>query len=423
MERKDHFWRFLMGRIIFGVRQQEFFIISQKFSQVRDNMKKVNVKKVFGSELKELMRLLSSSGKECYIVGGAVRDLLLGYKNFKDIDLATSLSVEQLKQILDQNQIRFDDRALKYGCLTVSNQNRNFQITSFRKDIRTFGRAADIEFVENIEEDAKRRDFTINAIYCSYSGQIIDPLGNLEDLNKIKLDFIGDPEIRIKEDYLRILRFFRFVAVLDLKDENVASNKLPIIKKNINGISDLSYERVASEIRKILLARSPSFALKLMNKVDLYKKLFGIYSQSALLKLEKLENTFNLTPSLVRRLLALEMKTSIPLLIKKEKKYFNQLNNLLGLDHNPDYLGYKLGEKASIDLLIIKEVKGAFIKTAKDIEKIKKASRKIFPIKFSDVHPLTKNLNTTKEKINLMETFWIGSGFKASKEKLLSLLS
>ena len=386
-------------------------------------MKKVNVEKVFGSELKELMRLLSSSGKECYIVGGAVRDLLLGYKNFKDIDLATSLSVEQLKQILDQNQIGFDDRALKYGCLTVSNKKRNFQITSFRKDIRTFGRAADIEFVENIEEDAKRRDFTINAIYCSYSGQIIDPLGNLEDLNKIKLDFIGDPEFRIKEDYLRILRFFRFVAVLDLKDENVASNKLPIIKKHINGISDLSYERVASEIRKILLARSPSFALKLMNKVDLYKKLFGIYSQSALLKLEKLENRFNLTPSLVRRLLALEMKTSFPLLIKKEKKYFNQLNNLLGLDHNLDYLGYKLGEKASIDFLIIREVKEGFIITTKDIEKIKKASRKIFPIKFSDVHPLTKNLNTTKEKVDLMETFWIGSGFKASKEKLLSLLS
>ncbi len=386
-------------------------------------MKKVNVEKVFGSELKELMRLLSSSGKECYIVGGAVRDLLLGYKKFKDIDLTTSLSVEQLKQIFDQNQIRFDDRALKYGCLTVRNKKRNFQITSFRRDIRTFGRAADIEFVENIEEDAKRRDFTINAIYCSYSGQIIDPLGNLEDLNKIKLDFIGDPEFRIKEDYLRILRFFRFVAVLDLKDENVASNKLPIIKKHINGISDLSYERVASEIRKILLARSPSFALKLMNKVDLYKKLFGIYSQSAILKLEKLENRFNLTPSLVRRLLALEMKTSIPLMIKKEKKYFNQLNNLLGLDHNPDYLGYKLGEKASIDLLIIKEVKEGFIITVKDIEKIKKASRKIFPIKFSDIHPLTKNLNTTKEKINLMETFWIGSGFKASKEKLLSLLS
>ena len=341
-------------------------------------MKKVNVEKVFGSELKELMRLLSSSGKECYIVGGAVRDLLLGYKKFKDIDLTTSLSVEQIKKILDKNQIRFDDRALKYGCFTVRNKKRSFQITSFRKDIRTFGRAADIEFVENIEEDAKRRDFTINAIYCSYSGQIIDPLGNLEDLNKIKLDFIGDPEFRIKEDYLRILRFFRFVAVLDLKDENVASKNLPIIKKHINGISDLSYERVASEIRKILLAR---------------------------------------------RLLALEMKTSIPLMIKKEKKYFNQLNNLLGLEHNPDYIGYKLGEKASIDLLIIKEVKEGFIITAKDIEKIRKASRKIFPIKFSDVHPLTKNLNTTKEKINLMETFWIGSGFKASKEKLLKLLS
>ena len=386
-------------------------------------MKKVNVEKVFGSELKELMRLLSSSGKECYIVGGAVRDLLLGYKKFKDVDITTSLSVEQLKQIFHQNQIRFDDRALKYGCLTVRNKKRNFQITSFRKDIRTFGRAADIEFVENIEEDAKRRDFTINAFYCSYNGQIIDPLGNLEDLNKIKLDFIGDPEFRIKEDYLRILRFFRFVAVLDLKDENVASNKLPIIKKHINGISDLSYERVASEIRKILLAKSPSLALKLMHKVDLYKKLLGIYSQASLLKLEKLENRFKLTPSLIRRLLALEIKNPISLMLKKEKKYFHQISNLMKIDHNPDYLGYKVGEKASLDLLIIKEVKEGSIMRNEDIEKIKKASKKIFPIKFSDVHPHTKNLNATKEKINLMETFWIGSGFTASKEKLLSLLS
>ena len=387
-------------------------------------MKKVNIEKIFGLELKELMRLLRSSGKECYIVGGAVRDLLLGLEKIIDIDLTTSLSIEQLKQIFDKNKIRFDDRALKYGCLTVNNQKkRNIQVTSFRKDIRTFGRAADIEFVENIEEDAKRRDFTINAFYCSYEGQIIDPLGNLEDLNKLRLDFIGDPEIRIKEDYLRILRFFRFVAVLNLKDENIVSKNLSIIGKHIDGIGKLSYEIVAAEIRKILLAKSPSLALKLMHKVDLYKKLLGIYSQASLLKLEKLENRFKLTPSLIRRLLALEIKNPISLMLKKEKKYFHQLSNLMTIDHNPNYLGYKVGEKASLDLLIIKEVKEGSIMRNEDIEKIKKASKKIFPIKFSDVHLHTKNLNTTKEKINLMETFWIGSGFTASKEKLLSLLS
>ena len=387
-------------------------------------MKKVNIEKIFGLELKELMRLLRSSGKECYIVGGAVRDLLLGFEKIIDIDLTTSLSIEQIKQMFDKNKIRFDDRALKYGCLTVNNQKkRNIQVTSFRKDIRTFGRAADIEFVENIEEDAKRRDFTINAFYCSYDGQIIDPLGNLKDFNKLRLDFIGDPEIRIKEDYLRILRYFRFVAVLNLKDENIVSKNLSIIGKHIDGIGKLSYEIVAAEIRKILLAKSPSLALKLMHKVDLYKKLLGIYSQASLLKLEKLENRFKLTPSLIRRLLALEIKNPISLMLKKEKKYFHQLSNLMKIDHNPDYLGYKVGEKASLDLLIIKEVKEGSIMRNEDIEKIKKASKKIFPIKFSDVHPHTKNLNTTKKKINLMEKFWIDSGFTASKEKLLSLLS
>ncbi len=386
-------------------------------------MKKVNIAKIFGAEVKELMCLLRSSGKECYVVGGAIRDLLLGQEKFTDVDLTTSLSVEQLKQMLDQNQISFDDRAIRYGSLTVSTQKRRLQITSFRKDIRTFGRSADIELVENIEEDAKRRDFTINAFYCSYNGEIIDPLGNLEDLNKRRLCFIGDPEKRITEDYLRILRYFRFIAVLDLKNKNVDQKDLSIIKKHMNSINDLGYERVAKEIRKILLATSPLFALKLMNEVDLYKTLLGIYSQDSVLKLEKLECRFNLTPSLVRRLLALEIQKPIPLMLKKEKKYFNQLSDLMNFDYNPDYLGYKLGEKASLDFLIIKEVKDGYSIKAKDIEKIKKASKKIFPIKFSDVHPLTKNLNITKEKINLMEIFWISSGFKASKGKLLGLLS
>ena len=87
-------------------------------------MKKVSIEKIFGSELKEIMRLLRSSGKECYIVGGAIRDLLLGYEKFIDIDLTTSLSVEKMKQMFDKNKISFDDRALKYGCLTISNQKK-----------------------------------------------------------------------------------------------------------------------------------------------------------------------------------------------------------------------------------------------------------------------------------------------------------
>ena len=183
-------------------------------------MRNVKIAKTFGSEIKELMGLIRSTGKECYIVGGAVRDFLLGHRNFMDIDLTTSLSVASLIKIFKQNKIGFDDRAARYNCLIVNNQKISLQITSFRKDIRTFGRSADVELIENIEEDAKRRDFTINAFYLSFNGEIIDPLGNLEDLNNKRLNFIGDPESRITEDYLRILRFFRFVAVLDLKHNN-----------------------------------------------------------------------------------------------------------------------------------------------------------------------------------------------------------
>lgn len=386
-------------------------------------MGKVNIAKIFGSDVKDIMRLLNSSGKDCYIVGGAVRDLLLQHKELSDIDLTTPLRVEQLKQIFDINQIKVNDRALKYGSLTIRTQKRSLQITSFRKDIQTFGRSADVAHIENIEEDAKRRDFTINAFYCSYNGEIIDPLGNLKDLNKKKLKFIGDPEKRITEDYLRILRFFRFVAVLDLKNKNIGSNYLPIIKKHLHGLNELSDERVAIEIRKILLAVSPSYALGLMNAAGLYEKFLGVYSQKSLLKIERLERRFELKPDLVRRLLALEIQNPYPLMSKREKKCFKDMSALIDFEHNSDYLGYKVGEKSSLDFLIIKAIKnGSSIKT-KDIQRIKKASKRTFPIKFSDVQTLTKDLNATKENIDLMEDFWIRSGFKASKGKLLGLIN
>ena len=386
-------------------------------------MDKINIEKIFGSEIKDLMGLITTSGKECYIVGGAVRDFLLGDKDFIDIDLTTSLNVKALIKIFKRNKIQFDDRASKYNCLTIRAQKKNIQITSFRKDIRTFGRAADIEIIDNIGEDAKRRDFTINAFYCSLDGEIVDPLGNLKDVNNKELNFIGDPETRITEDYLRILRFFRFIAVLDLKYKNINLKYLPIIKKYVDHINDLSNERVVAEIRKILLATFPSFALELMDKVNLYERVLGTYYKASLLKMEKLESRYNLTPCLVRRLLALEIQPTIPLLIKKEKKYFNQLKDLLNFDYNPDYLGYKVGEKASLDFFIIKAIRDRTTITTKDVEKIKNASKKVFPIRFSDVQPFTKSLILTKEKINFMESFWIKSGFKASKDELLGLIN
>ena len=386
-------------------------------------MDKINIEKIFGSEIKDLMGLISTSGKECYIVGGAVRDFLLGDKDFIDIDLTTSLNVKALIKIFKRNKIQFDDRASRYNCLTIRAQKKNIQITSFRKDIRTFGRAADIEIIDNIGEDAKRRDFTINAFYCSLDGEIVDPLGNLKDVNNKELNFIGDPETRITEDYLRILRFFRFVAVLDLKYKNINLKYLPIIKKYVDHINDLSNERVVAEIRKILLATFPSFALELMDKVNLYERVLGTYYKASLLKMEKLESRYNLTPCLVRRLLALEIQPTIPLLFKKEKKYFNQLKDLMNFEHNPDYLGYKVGEKASLDFFIIKAIRDRTTIKTKDVEKIKNASKKVFPIRFSDVQPFTKSLILTKEKINFMESFWIKSGFKASKDELLGLIN
>ena len=237
-------------------------------------MGKVNIAKIFGSDVKDIMRLLNSSGKDCYIVGGAVRDLLLQHKELSDIDLTTPLRVEQLKQIFDINQIKVNDRALKYGSLTIRTQKRSLQITSFRKDIQTFGRSADVAHIENIEEDAKRRDFTINAFYCSYNGEIIDPLGNLKDLNKNYEIQYGDQKANFSFPWKR-------ESMFDLVNEKFGMNiqhdsDLNVVLKELNykhqitleveSIGSLIYQLFEDYVEKNIL--NPTFVIDYPKEVS-----------------------------------------------------------------------------------------------------------------------------------------------------------
>ena len=214
-------------------------------------------------KIKKIFYILNSENKnQAMFVGGCVRKHLLKEK-IDDIDIATSLTPNEISKKFQNSNIQVKETGVDHGTLTLIFEGQKFEITTLRKDILTDGRHAKIEFTENWTEDSKRRDFTINAIYLDQKGKIFDPQLGLEDLKNKRVKFIGDPNQRIKEDFLRILRFIRFS--IQYQSFEISEEVKKAIKVNLNGIIKLSKERVLSELEKII---------KLRNFYDLFKNEF-----------------------------------------------------------------------------------------------------------------------------------------------------
>ncbi|WP_265035859.1 CCA tRNA nucleotidyltransferase [Wolbachia endosymbiont (group A) of Anomoia purmunda] len=209
-------------------------------------------------------------GGEARLVGGCVRDSIL-QRDVHDIDLATNLLPNQTIKALKLRNIKTIPTGLKHGTITAVLNQRSFEITTLRHDVKCDGRHAKVEFTNNWQADASRRDFTFNALYADKHGHIYDYFGGIEDLKAQRLNFIGNAEDRIKEDYLRILRAFRFhakICVGDLSDEI-----LSVCKKHSHMIQNLSGERIRDEILKLLECNDPFPTLKSMQESDVLQKI------------------------------------------------------------------------------------------------------------------------------------------------------
>ncbi len=202
-------------------------------------------------EAKIFFSYLNKIGKEseARFVGGCVRKSLCG-ENIDDIDIATSLKPEEIKERLTKKNIKVIDTGISHGTVTAILNQKKFEITTLRKDILTDGRHANVQFTLNWEQDALRRDFTINAIYADIDGRIFDPLNGVSDLKNGKIKFIGSSGERIQQDYLRILRYFRFFTQYSKTDHD--QDTIKSIKQNINGLNKISNERIFDELQKIL---------------------------------------------------------------------------------------------------------------------------------------------------------------------------
>ena len=202
----------------------------------------------------EIFKAISNYNEESEIryVGGCIRKILSKEK-FDDIDLATNLKPDEVKECLKNNNIDFFETGIEHGTITARLDEKNFEITSLRRDVITDGRHAEVEFTNEWTEDALRRDFTINSIYSDKDGNLFDPNDGVKDLECGKVEFIGDPEKRIKEDYLRILRYIRFFINYSKQDHKLNVKK--VIKQNISGVIKLSKERLIDELKKLLTSK------------------------------------------------------------------------------------------------------------------------------------------------------------------------
>ena len=199
-------------------------------------------------------------------VGGCVRNYLQSNK-INDIDIATIFTPLQIKNKLNSSKFRVIETGIDHGTVTVEINNKKFELTTLRQDLKTDGRHAEIKTIDDWQEDSKRRDFTINAIYLTKKGKIFDPQLGVNDLKNNIVKFIGDPQTRIKEDFLRIIRFIRFALLYNSKIEN---STIQAIKLNLNGIKKLSKERILIELFKIL-------KLKNFSSIEQNKELLQIF--------------------------------------------------------------------------------------------------------------------------------------------------
>ena len=250
-----------------------------------------------------VMRALTTSGGDARFVGGAVRNALLGVP-VADVDIATPLVPDEVMRRLKEAGLGAIPTGIAHGTVTAISDGKSFEVTTLRRDVETDGRRAVIAFTQDWREDASRRDFTINALYAGADGTLFDYFRGLEDVRAGRVRFVGDPARRIREDYLRILRLFRFHAWYGKGEIDAAALTASVAEKS--GLKRLSGERVQKELLRLLEARDPAAVLRMMASSGIASEILPADLQLArLVRLIAIEDANGLAPDALLRLAAL----------------------------------------------------------------------------------------------------------------------
>jgi poly(A) polymerase len=309
--------------------------------------------------IKRLLKALDASSGHARFVGGAVRDLLLDEEH-SDLDLATTHSPQEVVARLDAAGIKAVPTGIEHGTITAVSSGTVVEVTTLRSDVSTDGRRATVAFTDDWQEDAARRDFTINALYADpFTGELFDYYGGIDDLKSRTVRFIGDPYQRIAEDHLRILRYFRFHARYGHGEPDPAA--LAAACQRANDLMALSRERIADELLKLLALRDPTPTVRLMLGCKLFEPVLPeIDSPARLAGLVEAEERAAIRPDAVRRLAALlpqnpAVAENVAARLKLSNKAKKRLSSAAdtGLGRNSRSLAYRIGVEGAADRLLL----------------------------------------------------------------------
>ncbi len=399
--------------------------------------------------LQQLLAALSEDGEEARVVGGAVRNTLLG-EPVGDIDIASTTLPEETKARAEKCGFKVVPTGIDHGTVTVVAHGVPYEVTTLRADVETHGRQATVAFGRDWQVDAERRDFTVNALYVRANGDVVDHVGGLADIEKRELRFIGDAETRITEDYLRILRFFRFFAWYGSGRPDAAG--LKACAKLKNHLQTLSAERVWSELKKLLSAPDPSRALLWMRQSGVLTQIlpesekWGIDAIHALVRSER---DLDWKPDALLRLQAIVPPDAVRMAeLGKRLRLSNADKARLEGWALADVPKPELSETGLVKLIysgsrqaLVDRIKLALVSARAEAENDNQAMIRagqysrlldvavqadipVFPVSGADL----MNLGFEKgpelgKQLKALEAAWLASGFELSKENLLATLS
>jgi tRNA nucleotidyltransferase (CCA-adding enzyme) len=402
------------------------------------------VQKILTPDLELLHKIFASANFELRIVGGAVRDLVLGKKP-KDIDLATNATptqmvklgeeyLDSIKQMSSFGSDKFrtipngyqlwdnpsgvaELGSWKHGTVPFIINGEMYEITTLRTDVETDGRHAQVAFVTDFKEDAARRDFSYNAMSLGFDGTLYDYFGGLEDLRNKSTRFVGNADARIKEDFLRILRFFRFNQRFNNPSADQAT--MQAIKNNAAGLKRISGERVWVEVRKILEGNSPSTAIKSMCELDV-ASVIGLHCAGY----QQLDHLQSIGATAITLLsILVKNKANAEQIVAHWKLSNTERDELIFLVENRSI---KFNLTVAEDMVInginpARIMQLAMLHNTPDIaRKIEHWKPPVFPVSGNDL--LTKGMKPSKEMgdvLRKLKALWIQSRFKLSKDELL----
>lgn len=366
----------------------------------------------------KVLKQLEASGHAAFVVGGAVRNTLME-RPVKDFDIATSATPDEVTEVFE-GKARIVPTGAEHGTLTVLIDGSALEVTTFRRDVSTDGRRAVVAFSKDPEEDARRRDFTMNAIYLDLRGEIFDPTGGVADAKARRLRFIGDAGARIREDNLRSLRFFRLFAEYGEPRHGFDEAALDAIASHVDGLRNLSIERITDEIVRLLSAPDPSFAVAGMEKAGVLGAILPGATLPAFLELVHIEIEERMAADPMRRLAAL-VSTHGLRLSRRAGQRFALLRDLKGSETDLAEIAWRHGGPVAKDVALLRAAGLSMPLDKVAVNgRIAIGSNAVLPISATDLMPEFQG-KALGEALDRATAAWIASDFALDKTALISI--